>query len=377
MRVLFGITISLLLAGPAFGATRIVEASLDVSSAEILNLVGTARLAPGEGPIRVVATITAEDPAHAEAVGFVRSDEDGRARIVLRYPENVDRVRVDLEEFRRINTRVKYLDRKIRLDDRSGDLVRVDLEVFVPAGARLRLSQEAGTIRADRVSGVLSLRSHFGGVTVTDSQGSVYADTGSGTVEITGFRGEVEADSGSGTVTVENVLGDVRADTGSGQVSIRGVDGDVEADTGSGSVRLVDVRASSIRADTGSGPVRMTDVTGSVSVDTGSGGVRAEGVVAGPRIKVDTGSGGVEIRGDLGGVERVDIDTGSGSVELASSTPVSLELELDAGSGGINVDIPGLTNVRSGRGSFRAIAGTGRGYAKIDTGSGGIRVSAP
>jgi len=377
MRVLFAAAICGVLAGPAFGATRTVEATLDASSAEILNLVGTARLAPGEGPIRVVATITAEDPAHAEAVSLVRTEEGGRARLELRYPQDVDKVRVDLEEFSRINTRVTYLDRKIRLDDRSGELVRVDLEVFVPAGARVRLSQEAGTVRADRVSGGLSLRSRFGGVTVTDSQGSVYADTGSGTVEITGFRGDVEADTGSGTVMVENVLGEVRADTGSGQVRVRGVDGDVEADTGSGSVRLVDVRASEIRVDTGSGPVRMTDVTGSMFVDTGSGGVRAEGVVAGPRIKVDTGSGGVEIRGDLGSLERVDIDTGSGSVELASSTPVSLELELDAGSGGIDVDIPDLSDVRAGRGSFRAVAGTGQGHAKIDTGSGGIRISAP
>ena len=121
MRVLFAAAICGVLAGPAFGATRTVEATLDASSAEILNLVGTARLAPGEGPIRVVATITAEDPAHAEAVSLVRTEEGGRARLELRYPQDVDKVRVDLEEFSRINTRVTYLDRKIRLDDRSGD----------------------------------------------------------------------------------------------------------------------------------------------------------------------------------------------------------------------------------------------------------------
>lgn len=369
---------ALLLAAPVLAAARTLEASLPAGAdAEVFNLVGEARLSPGDGPIRVVATVTADDPAHAQAVRLGIEEKGGRTRLVVAYPEDLRRVRVDLDEFSRLDAEVRYLDRKIRLDDRDGELVRVDLEIFVPEGARLKLSQEAGPITATRVAAALKLRSRYGSVSVTDGRGSVYADTSSGSVEVSGFRGPVVADTGSGTVTVENVLGDVRADTGSGRVRVRGVDGDVEADTGSGSVRLVDIRAAEVRADTGSGPVRLEDVTGSIFVDTGSGGVRGAGLVAGPRVEVDTGSGGVELDGDLGAIERMEIDTGSGSVEITSTTPLSLRLELDAGSGGVDVDIPGLSEVRADRGSFRAVAGTGQGYAEIDTGSGGIRVTAP
>ena len=374
-----------LAAAPAFAAERTIEQVVDADAVEIRNLVGNVRLVPGDAPMRVIARVTADDPGHAEAVRLstgeavrVSTGEAGSTtRLAVEYPEDVKRLRVDLEEFRRLDVDVRYMDRKVRLDDGSGDRVRVDLEITVPEGTRLKVTQEAGSVFADQVVGELALRSRFGGVSVTDGRGFVIVDTGSGTASVAGFRGDVTADAGSGTVIVENVLGKVRADTGSGQIRIRGIEGDVEADAGSGSVRIVDVAAAEVRADTGSGSIRFQDVRGSLFVDTGSGGVRGEGLVAGPRVEVDTGSGGVELRGDLGGVERVQIDTGSGSVEFASTTPLSLRLDLEASSGGIDVDIPALSDVNARRGSFRAVAGTGRGYAKIDTGSGGIRVGGP
>lgn len=368
---------ALVVAAPALGATRTLETTVDATSVEVLNLIGDARLSRGDGPLRIVATVTADDPAHAAAVRLVTEDDGNRTRVVVEYPEDVDKIRAELPGYARLKAKVRYLDRDVRLDNRSGDRIRADLEIIVPEDTRFSLSQQAGSISGQQLAGELRFKSRFGDVRIADSRGRIYVDTHSGRAEVAGFRGDVIADTGSGPAIVENVLGNVRADTGSGRIGIRGVDGDVEADAGSGAVRIVDVRAEEIRADTGSGSVRMENVTGSLVVDTGSGGVRAEGVIAGRRIEVDTGSGGVDISGDLGAVERVDIDTGSGSVELASTTPLSLRLDLDAGSGGVDVDIPDLSDVRSGRGSFKAVAGTGKGYAKIDTGSGGIRVTAP
>ncbi len=377
MRRFLMVALGLCLAWPAQSATRLLELTLDRTvPVEVVNLVGSASLIPGPGPLRVRARVTAADPEVARAVALVETPSENGSRLELRYPE-VDTVRVDLSAFRRLRTEVEYLGRDVRLDDASGEPVRVDLEIEVPAGARVRLVQAAGNIEARRVDGTLQLRTRYGDLRVTDGRGALVARAGTGRIEVGSFRGPVQAESGSGRVMVENILGTVTADSGSGAVRIRGVDGDVNADTGSGSVHIVDVTGERVVADTGSGQVRLADVAGSLRVDTGSGGVRGQRLVAGPRLEVDTGSGSVALDGDFAALRDVVIDTGSGSVSLDSTTPLSLKLDLDAGSGGVDVDIPGLRDIRAERGEFRAVAGAGEGRAKIDTGSGGIRISAP
>lgn len=362
---------------PAMAAERGIEATLDADiPAMIENLIGDAHLISGDGPIRITARVSADDE---ELAGAVRLEFDGgrRQRLVVVYPEDVSRFRVDTNGDRGINKTVDYHGRRIDISSSRGERVRVDLEIRVPAGAALKLATVAGNLRAEGVDAELALRTRVGGIAVADGKGSLVADTGSGAIEVTGFRGNVHADTGSGRVLAENVLGRVVADTGSGAVLLRGIDGDVIADTGSGAVKLVDVHAESIKADTGSGGVDLADASGSLHVDTGSGGLRAKGFTAGPRVEVDTGSGRVEIDGDLSAVERLIVDTGSGSVDLASSAPVSLRLDLDTGSGGIRVDVPELSDVRATRSHFRATTGTGRGTARVDTGSGSIRLTAP
>lgn len=344
---------------PAAAAERVVELQVEGSQAMVVhNLVGAVRLVPGDGDFLIRAVVSADEQEAADAVRLRRRDVRGGVEVVVEYPPDLSRIRYDGAEMRRIDASFDYQGRRLRVTSSGGELVRVDLEIAVPGGARLGLRQAVGPIDASRVAADLSLAARFGRVTVTDGSGRVRADTGSGAVSVASFRGDVVADTGSGSVTLENVLGSVLADTGSGSVRLRGIEGDVAADTGSGSVHL-------------------NDVTGSLNVDTGSGSVRGKNLVVGPDLLVDTGSGRVSLSGDLGAVRRIDVDTGSGGVALHSTRPLSLRLELSTGSGDIRVDVPALSHVESSRRKFRGVIGPGDGTARISTGSGDVRISAP
>lgn len=362
---------------PAAAAERALELRLDETMpVQIHNLAGAAKLVAGGDGLVIRARVSADKQEIADAIRLSTRERRGVLEVVVEYPEDLSRIRYDGDEFRRLDVNVEYEGRKLRVSGSRGEPVRVDLEVLVPADARLGLRQAVGPITAEQVRGELVLATRVGHVSVADGVGKLRADTGSGRASVMGFRGDVVADTGSGGVVVENVLGNVEADTGSGNVSLRGIDGDVLADTGSGSVTIEDARGERIVADTGSGGVRLKDVAGSLNVDTGSGSVKAEGVIAGPELIVDTGSGGVAVAGDLSAVRRLVIDTGSGGVSLDSSAPLSLRVDLSSGSGGISVNVPVLSDVTSGRNKFRGVVGDGEGTAKISTGSGSIRINA-
>lgn len=376
-RVLF-LALGLAMALPAGAAEREIELRLDhAGSTEIHNLVGAVRLVPGERQFVIRATVIAERQDLADEVRIVTRERQGVMEVIVEYPASVSRVRYDGEEVRRLNTSIDYQGRKIRVTSSDGEQLHVDLDISVPADGNLRVRQGVGPVSAERVRGDLSLASRVGGVRVSDGVGRLRADTGSGAVAIASFRGDVVADTGSGRIMIEDVVGGVEADTGSGSVTLRGIDGDIEADTGSGRVTITDTRSGRVAVDTGSGGVRLTGVTGSLDIDSGSGSVRGEGLVAGPEVVVDTGSGSVSLAGDLAAVRRLVVDTGSGGVDITSATPLSLRLDLSNRRGEFRIDIPTLGEVESGRRAFRAVAGAGEGTAKISTGSGGIRISAP
>lgn len=344
---------------PAVAAERNLELRLDEARpVQVDNLVGAVHILPGAGELVIRARVSADRPELADEVRLGTRERGGALEVFVEYPAGVSRIGYDGEQFRRLNASVNYLDRKMRVTTSGGERLRVDLEIEVPEDSRLSMRQRIGSVTAEQVRADLAIDSRFGRIQVTDGIGRLRADTGSGSIKVAGFRGNIVADTGSGGVYIENVLGQVSADTGSGSVDLRGIDGDIVADTGSGGVRF-------------------QDVTGSLNVDTGSGSVRGEGVVAGPNVVIDTGSGGVSLEGDLGAVQDLVVDTGSGSVTLRSNAPLSLRLHLSTGSGGIRVDVPALSDVTSGRRSFRGVVGTGEGRARIATGSGSIRISAP
>jgi hypothetical protein len=331
----------------------------------VRNLMGDVRVERGTAPgIHVTANTTIETASQAEAerliklVDFRTSDVGAGSRFDVRLPrQHFPKLYWDKGATGWFSlSYVEHLGERIRLvaDRDDAPLVRVDLVIRAPAGARLEVDNTFGDARAQGFSGTLRL------------------DGGSGLLSSTGGEGEVELDNGSGEVVVNGHRGRVVADTGSGEVKITDCECEVVADTGSGSVD-VERGKGSVSADTGSGDVDVTGFAGPFAADTGSGSVKARGLTDVRSLEVDTGSGSVSIEGDLSALERVAIDTGSGSVTLRSSAQPSLELRIDTGSGDIDVSAPGAsTRERDDVTYVRMRDGVHGG--EIDTGSGSVTV---
>ncbi len=142
-----------------------------------------------------------------------------------------------------------------------------------------------------------------------------------------------------------------------------------DVDTGSGNVSVGPLDGA-LSVDTGSGNVTTGAVTGRLSIDTGSGNVRMAD--AGAAATIDTGSGNVDAT--LTRVVRLSISTGSGSVRLALPRAADATLALDGGAVRID-DALGFVGRREARGAQGRI-GRGGERISVDTGSGGISVSA-
>lgn len=365
------------LGGVAQAATVEKEVVFDSTTGLSLeNLVGkvTVRRAADE-TARVRATVVAETGELAASVSFDLQERDGGQRLLVVYPENVRRIHYKPENGS-LNTTLKYQGHKVRVTSRDrSDAValRVDLEVLLPAGARMNaLRNGVGDVDIAGVDADLRVEASAGHIDAADGRGALGLDTGSGSVTVTGQEGHVRVDTGSGSVVVTNVVGDVDADTGSGSVRITGVSGDVTADTGSGSVTLEQIMGDEISADTGSGSVRARDIRGSFNADTGSGSVHLDGLRDADRLAIDTGSGSVYVRGALAGLKRLGVDTGSGDVELRFVTVPDMRFLVEVSSGRIKSSLPDLMVSEVSRSRMEATAGSGSGRGVISTGSGDV-----
>lgn len=333
---------------------------------ELRNLIGDIRIERGtEAGFHITATATIDADSQAEADALVRAidyrtrDVGAGSRFHVAFPK---------DKFPKIYYAAgprswwgamyaEYLGERIRLtgDRDKAPMVRVDLLVRAPVGAKLDVRNVFGAAAAQGYSGELRLDGGSGALRSTAGEGRLLLDSGSGDVEVSGHKGRVSADTGSGSVTITDCSCEIDADTGSGSVEIRG---------GSGV----------LRADTGSGRVTIEGFSGTIAADTGSGGVLAKGVSNVTELDVDTGSGSVSVDGDLSALRRLHVDTGSGSVRLQSASAPSMEIVIETGSGHVDVDAPGATIRESKHGvkTVRLLDGAGSGI--IDTGSGGVDI---
>ncbi len=336
-----------------------------VDGLAVRNLIGDIRVERGTQPgVHVTATTTVETGTQAEAdrlaglIDFRTTDIGVGSRFEVRLPK---------EHFPKIYWEngasswwgvsfVEYLGERIRLtgDRDETPVVRVNLLIRAPAGAKLDVSNVFGGIAAQAYAGKLKLDGGSGLLSTAGGEGDFTLDNGSGGVVVTGHRGRLVADTGSGSVKIVDCECEIVADTGSGSVDVRGGKG-------------------SVSADTGSGRVEVDGFSGNFAADTGSGSVKGRNLVNVTSIEADTGSGSVTIEGDLSAAERLQIDTGSGGVSLRSTAQPSMEIRIETGSGGVDVEAPGATvQERDDVWTVRMKEGAGRG--DIDTGSGSVDI---
>lgn len=318
--------------------------SLAGNAVSVYNLAGEVQVMSGSGSSVVVEVVRGGDEAGKLSVE--RRDVDGRAALVVRYPDDDVVYRggswrgnttLDVRDDGTFFGKRKGGDRIRIRSSGSGLEAHADLRIRVPQGKSVAVYLGVGKVGVENVNGDLLV------------------DVASASVASSGTRGALHIDTGSGSVRVADAEGDVSIDTGSGSVSVNGVRGGrLKVDTGSGSV------------DGGAVAVDNLDV------DTGSGRIGLDGVAA-RDIRLDTGSGGVRL-GLTTDVERLRIDTGSGGVRVSVPEALGVEFVIDTGSGGIEFEVP-ATLTRRSRDRVEGRLGDGRGSMMIDTGSGGVRVT--
>lgn len=211
----------------------------------------------------------------------VRGWDRNEVRVTGTLGRNVERVDVD-GSGNRVSIRVRH-------PRRSGSWrgSGTELEIRMPAGARLRVKAVSADIDVEGVTGGLDLESV------------------SGDVDIRGGGGRVTAESVSGTVTFAGTSDDLTVAAVSGNVMVSGVDG---------------------------ARIRASSVSGDVEVE---GGTFRDGTF-------ETVSGSVTFRGALSRNGDFEFESHSGRVLLELTAPVHATFDLSTFSGDLRGAVGGL-----------------------------------
>ena len=216
----------------------------------------------------------------------------------------------------------------------------------------------------------LKVEQAAGRIEANDVRADLDLETGSGDLAIVGVIGVVGIDSGSGTISIDKSKGALSVDAGSGGVEVRDFVGTLEVDAGSGGISVTRVRSDAVAIGCGSGTVTGDDViTGLLTVDNGSGGIEFRRLHS-REITFDTGSGGVFA--DLNGSPKtMRIDTGSGGVRLTTPADLDARLEITCAKRRLDLDLPVVASRMSDT-RFEGKAGAGTGLIVIESGSGSV-----
>jgi DUF4097 and DUF4098 domain-containing protein YvlB len=339
---------ALISASPSAAAAQTETKTLAGPSVSIYDLVGTVTVERGSGA-NVVVEVTRRG-ADSRRLSIEVGDVDGRNSLRVVFPDDD----IVYPELGRWSNSEFSMGRDGRWDGGRDswwggrNRVRVkgsgrgteawaDLKVMVPDGKKVDINVGVGRVNAAGVNGDLSVDVASAHTIVSDHNGSLRLNTGSGGAEVRGVKGEeLSVNSGSGRVSVDGAtMNIVRLETGSG-----GVSGD-----------------------------RIS--AGEIRVEVGSGGVRIERATS-DRVRLETGSGGVNF--ELSNSPKtLDVHSGSGSVTVILPSNLDAELDIDTGSGGIDSDFPVTVN-RYERHHVRGTVGKGTGRIRVETGSGGVRL---
>ncbi len=322
---------------------------------EVRNLIGEFSISRhGGSEFEVIVRILGSD-AEGSGVQVLREDAGDRGLLTIQFPQSGkfvyprmgknSKTRISLHHGEDRGWMMELFDSVFGRDitvsgGGSGLEVWADVEVRVPAGARLQVRHGVGATRVGDV------------------------------------RGDLELETRSGRIEVDGVDGELRVETGSGHVEVARVTGVLGVGTGSGHVEVAGVRGSETSIATGSGHVTLEQVDSpSLKVATGSGSVEASGVST-DHVQIATGSGRVRLQLDRMGGGEYAIGTGSGRVVLEIPHDASVDVHAETASGGIDLDLDGeMTVHRQERDEIEFTVGAGDARVRIGTGSGGIRIA--
>jgi DUF4097 and DUF4098 domain-containing protein YvlB len=263
---------------------------------------------------------------------------------------------------------------------------RTDTTVSVPAGARLSLSNHAGTIRVtawDRPEMRVQAEHGSRDAIDIDVRGAVVRVKAERRYGIPSFveyaitvpRGmAVDLDGVETEITVEGVTGDVSAGSVEGGVAVRGaagavtirsVEGDLVVEGGRGRVAVEGVE----------GEVRVTGAQGEITVETVDGDVTLENIES-ASVDVGTVEGTITYAGTIQDGGRYRLTSHEGDVVLHVPEGLNATVSVATFEGSFEAD-PAfrvqVTSARPGR-RFSFTLGTGSARVELETFEGEIRL---
>jgi hypothetical protein len=177
------------------------------------------------------------------------------------------------------------------------------LIVSVPRETDVRASSGDGSIRIERVSGRIDLRTGDGSIRASDVAGTLSLDTGDGSITVDQADGTLQLDTADGSVNVSGRLSAIKLHTGDGSIVYR-VEAGVkmtepwEITTGDGSVSLYLPREFDADLDvhTGDGSIRNELALGSDTIDHERRTLRGKLGNGGKLLRIRTGDGSIRLK---------------------------------------------------------------------------------
>lgn len=201
---------------------------------------------------RVRVRPSVDDRVHIS--GIYRSFDDHASSVILTTESGSQRLTVTLTPPADVEPRGSHLDVYLR----------------VPRGARLELTQQAGSLAFDGVEATIDASVRWGRLYLRDGVGDLTADVAFGDLDVAGIAGSLSARVASGGVAIGDVCGDVALDGRLGEVAIGGVAGELRVDWPSGRIGVADV-GGDVAIRGGFARIAVHDVRGRLELVSESG----------------------------------------------------------------------------------------------------------
>jgi DUF4097 and DUF4098 domain-containing protein YvlB len=209
-----------------------------------------------DGSIQVQSWNQAEVRVEIEKRG---PDREIAAALEVRFSQDGNRVRVEAPK-------PKVAREFVGFGNYSGP--SVTFIVRLPQNVKLTAITHDGAIDVDKVTGAVTLRSGDGSIRANGVTGDVTVHTNDGALTLADVNGRLSLESGDGSIRVQGRFEDLHVKTGDGSITIEAEDGsamkdDWEISTGDGSISLQIPRAFNAEVDASSRDGRVrSDIDG-------------------------------------------------------------------------------------------------------------------
>ncbi len=225
-------------------------------------------------------------------------------------------------ETRGSDTKIEHTGEHGFWNRRHGSGSYADLTIYAPRNSSFRIDSTSaeyilknikGQVRANTMSGDISLEGGIGSIDLESVSGNVIVDGASGRLNLSSVSGDIRADGVAEHFDAQTVSGDIRARIGeSDRINLESVSGNID-------VRLTLGEDARLDADTVSGDIEIefdsNAINASFDIETGPGG-EVRNLVSDHKAKKEFSFSG-SMRFKLGsGESSVNLETMSGTIKI-------------------------------------------------------------